>query len=228
MQDERSEILAALSRVSLFQALPPEELELLADGAQPLAVEKGGFLFHKGDTPAGFHVVLSGQVKLLVSSAGGDEKVVEIVGPRDSFGEAVMFLGRPYPVSAMALLDTRCLLIRRETVDRLLAEDPQFARRLLAGLSMRLHSLVQDVESYSIRSAIQRVIGYLLQQVPEDAESDIVIALPTTKFVIASRLNLTPETLSRVFHDLTENKLIEVQGRKIVVPSLRKLREFMG
>lgn len=222
------QLIATLSRVPLFQTLSADELAALSGGVRELPLAKGAFLFHKGDMPAGFYVVLAGQIKLLISSAGGDEKVVEIIGPNGTFGEAVMFLEQPCPVGAMALLDSRLLQIRKDTVDQLLLADPRFARRMLGGLSMRLRSLIQDVESYSICSGIQRVIGYLLQQCPEDQESNITIALPTSKFIIASRLNLTPETLSRVFHDLSESGLIEVQGRKIVVPSLKRLREFMG
>ncbi len=222
------ELLDALTRVPLFQSLSEAELQALAADLREIRLEKGRFLFHKGDTPNGFFIVLSGQVKLLVSSPGGDEKVVEIVGPRGSFGEAVMFLGQPYPVSAMALLDTHCLQIRREKVDELLVTDPAFARRMLAGLSLRLRSLIHDVESYSIRSGAQRVIGYLIQLCPDDEADRVEITLPTTKFIIASRLNLTPETLSRVFHDLSESGLIEVKGRRIAIPSLQELREFMG
>jgi len=84
------------------------------------------------------------------------------------------------------------------------------------------------VESYSLRSSAQRVIGYLLQHCPpeNDCQGTLELTLPTSKQVIASRLNLTPETLSRILHDLTQAKLIEVHGRNIKVPDLRRLREF--
>jgi len=99
---------------------------------------------------------------------------------------------------------------------------------LLAGLAMRLHSLIGDVESYSLRSSAQRVIGYLLQHCPHDGECEerLEFTLPTSKQVIASRLNLTPETLSRIFHDLAEGGLIEVHGRQIMVPDLARLRAY--
>jgi CRP-like cAMP-binding protein len=99
--------------------------------------------------------------------------VVQIVGPRQSFGEAVMFLDLPCPVFAEALVDSLLLHIGSGPVFELLETDPLFARRMLAGLSMRLHSLVQDVETYSLRSSAQRVVGYLLQHCPQnDAECE--------------------------------------------------------
>lgn len=104
---------------------------------------------------------------------------------------------------------------------------------MLAGLSMRLHTLVQDVESYSLRSTTQRVIGFLLQHGSDDGQGegrspggDATFALPTSKQVIASRLSLTPETLSRIFHDLSVAGLITVHGKQITIHDVRRLRQF--
>lgn len=186
-------------------------------------------LFQKGDPAKGFFVVIFGQIKLAFPSAQGNEKVVQIVGPRQSFGEAIMFLDLPCPVFAEALVDSLLLNIGSGPVFELLETDASFARRMLAGLSMRLHSLVQDVETYSLRSSAQRVVGYLLQHCPQadaDCESAFDISLPTSKQVIASRLNLTPETLSRIFHDLSVSGLIAVSGKTITINNAKRLREF--
>jgi CRP-like cAMP-binding protein len=215
-----------LSHLPLFQALNVEQLERIADGTRELRLDKGDTLFRKGDPSSGFYVVVFGQVKLAISSAQGNEKVVEIIAPQQSFGEAMMFLNRPYPVTAVALADSLLLHVARSDVEHLLATDPSFARGMLAGMSLRLHSLIKDVESYSMRSSTQRVIGYLLQHCAEDEAQAADIHLPASKLVVASRLNLTPETFSRVLHDLGHNGLIKVRGRTIHVPDLRRLREF--
>jgi CRP-like cAMP-binding protein len=224
-----------VAHLPLFQTLTPEQREQILLGVSSRRLDKGELLFRQGDPVRGLYIVAFGQVKLTMQSAQGEEKVVEIIGPRQSFGEAVMFLGRPYPVAAEALADSLLLHVARERIDLMLDQDVSFARRMLAGLSLRLHSLIQDVEAYSLRSSLQRVIGYLLQQCPETgngktiAEFEIAefeIVLPASKQVIASRLNLTPETLSRVFAELSRNGLIEVDGRAIKVNALGKLREY--
>lgn len=139
-----------------------------------------------------------------------------------------MFMDRPYPVAAAALVDTQLLHIPSAGVFELLESDPSFARRLLAGLSIRMHALLQDVEAYSLRSGAQRLIGYLLEQLAtgESAGRAAEIELPASKQVIASRLNLAPETLSRVLHELTAAGLIEVHGRRIAIPDVPKLRRY--
>jgi len=228
MNETRLEIPQILARLPLFQNLAPEQIAVLETACRERRLSKGEMLFQKGDLAKGFFVVVFGQIKLAFPSSQGNEKVVEILGPQQSFGEAVMFMGCPYPVFAEALVDSLLLHISSAPVFELLETDPLFARRMLAGLSTRLHSLVQDVETYSLRSSAQRVVGYLLQHCPEDesGESAFDILLPTSKQVIASRLNLTPETLSRIFHDLSSNGLIGVSGKHITINDVRRLREF--
>jgi CRP-like cAMP-binding protein len=222
------DIPAILSRLPLFQELSPEQVAQIAKGTHERRLTKGELLFQKGDAARGFFVVMLGQVKLAFPSSQGNEKVVEILGPRQSFGEAVMFMDRPYPVFAEALQDSMLLHISQAVVFDLLQTDVSFARKLLAGLSQRLHGLVQDVETYSLRSAGQRVIGYLLQHCPDEISADtrLEVNLPTSKQVIASRLNLTPETLSRVFHDLTERGFIQVSGKQVIIDNVQALRQF--
>lgn len=231
-KNEHLDIPQILARLPLFLELAPEQIAHIADHTREKRLEKGGLLFQKGDMPRGFYVIVFGQIKLAFPSSQGNEKVISILGPRQSFGEAAMFMDRPYPVFAESLADTLLLHIAKSCVIKLLEQDTSFARRMLAGLSMRLHSLVQDVESYSLRSSAQRVIGFLLQHCDQeirgktDLAGEQTIALPTSKQVIASRLNLTPETLSRIFHDLSEARLITVQGKKIKIHDVGRLREF--
>ncbi len=228
MQTDKLDIAQILRRIPLFLELSPEQVEQLAAQTREKRLHKGEMLFQKGDQPRGFYAIVYGQMKLAFPSATGNEKVVEILGPQQSFGEAVMFMDRPYPVFAESLADTLLLHIARSAVFDMLAKDPSFARRMLAGLAVRLHGLIRDVESYSLRSSTQRVIGFLLQRTgPGDDEAGPVeIDLPTSKQVIASRLNLTPETLSRIFHDLAATKLITVHGKHVTVHDVRRLREY--
>jgi len=228
--DQRIDIHALLERLPLFQELTPQQINQIAAQAREKRLAKGEMLFQKGDPSRGFYVVVFGQLKLAFPSSSGNEKVVDILGPKQSFGEAVMFMDRPYPLFAEAISDTLLLHVAKDAVFDLLAKDPSFARHMLAGLSMRLHALVQDVESYSLRSSAQRVIGYLLQHCPHEGSAEsqgsFEVTLPTSKQIIASRLNLTPETLSRIFHDLTEAKMIAVKGKQITINDLKRLREY--
>jgi CRP/FNR family transcriptional regulator, dissimilatory nitrate respiration regulator len=215
-----------LKRLPLFNDVTPEELAQIAAATTELHIGKGGMIFRRGDPCDGFHIVIYGQVKLGFTSTQGDEKVVEIISRGQSFGEALMFMEKPYIVSAQALEDCLLLYISKHAVFAELDRNPKFARRMLAGLSRRLHGLISDVESYSLRSASQRVIGYLLKEDPQGDGDHVTLSV--SKKLLASRLNLTPEHFSRVLHDLAARQLLEVRGREVIILDIEKLRNYEG
>lgn len=223
-------IEALLTHIPLFNSLAPEEISRMARGTREVHANKGDILFHKGDPCNGFHLLVYGQVKLAFTSSQGSEKVVEIVSQGQSFGEAVMFMEKPYIVFAQALSDSLLLHISKAAVFEELQRDHNLCRKMLAGMAMRLHQLMTDVESYSLHSGKQRIIGYLLRELPDSDQnaSNATVNLPTNKGIIASRLNLTQEHFSRILHELTDLGLIVVEGKKIHIPSVPKLRKHEG
>jgi CRP-like cAMP-binding protein len=220
---------AFLASLPLFKELAGEELDRIARGTVELHVPRGEIIVNRGDPCVGFHLVVYGQVKLAFLSQQGSEKVVEIIGPGSSFGEAVMFMDKPYPVMSQALADTMLLHVSKQVVFEEIERDAKFARKMLAGMSRRLHSLITDVESYSLQSSTQRLVGYLLREDEQhgDAKS-YVVTLPTSKAIVASRLNVTPEHLSRILHELVTARLIEVNGRDVTILDSDGLRDHRG
>jgi len=208
----------------MFSEMSSVELDRIAAATVPLYFDKGQSIVQCGDPCTGFHLVVYGQVKLAFTSPQGVEKVLEIIRPGQSFGEALMFLDKPYLVFAQALADSMLLHVAKHAVFEELGPNP-FGRRMLAGLSMRLHGLVRDVEAYTLRSGQERVIGYLLAELPEGAVSGPAqVRLVPGKSLLASRLNMTPEHFSRILHELAADGLIQVNGRSIRVPDVARLR----
>ena len=219
-------IEALLAHVPLFNGLEAPEIARIARGTREIKAVRGDILFHKGDASTGFHLIVYGQIKLAFTSSQGSEKVVDIMSQGQSFGEAVMFMEKPYMVYAQALSDSLLLHIAKNVILDELEKDPKLGRKMIAGLSIRLHHLITDVESYSLHSGRQRIIGYLLRDNLDSDEKSLTITLPTNKGVIASRLNLTQEHFSRILHELADKGLIVVAGRKISIPDLEKLRGY--
>jgi len=219
-----------LATLPLFSNMRDEELQRLATGCQLRRVERGKVIFRTGDPCHEFHVNVLGQVKLFVISPTGTEKVVELVGPGNSFAEAVMFMGVPYVLSAQTLTDSLILSIEKDVVLREIGASPEFALRMLAGLSRRLHGLIKDVEAYALHSGVQRVIGYLLGDdnldETENASQAITVSLPVSKAAIASRLSLTPEYFSRVLNELETAGLIHVDKRDIHISDTARLANY--
>lgn len=218
-----------LSVLPLFHEMRPSELEHIAESAVLRRCERGDGIFMVGQPCDGFHVVVTGQVKLYALAPSGHEKVIELISPGNTFAEALMFTGKPYIVNAQALTESLILTVKKQAVMDEIARDPRFAMRMLAGISRRLHGLVQDVEASALHSGIQRVIGYLLRdQCLEDVPPGQVatVSLPVSKATIASLLSLTPEYFSRVLRELEEGGLIAMDRRDIRILDVQGLSRY--
>jgi CRP/FNR family transcriptional regulator, dissimilatory nitrate respiration regulator len=228
-KNEQLDMQRHLSVIPLFGGMSEEELARLAQGCQLLRLTRGDMVLRTGETCDAFHMVILGQVKLYVSTPNGQEKVMDIVGPGRSFGEALMFLERPYILNVQALTDSLLLRVSKKIVFDEINHDSRFALRMLAGISGRLHGLVKDVEGYALHSGMQRLIGYLLRNV-EDTDatntSAVKVSLPVSKATIASRLSLTPEYFSRVLHELAAEGLIAIDKRDVRILDVQRLASY--
>ena len=229
MDVESFDLPRYLSVLPLFTDMTGAELQRLAAGCQLRRLARDEMVFRVGQPCQEFHVTVIGQVKLFAISPSGQEKVIELVGPGNSFAEALMFTNRPYIINAQALTETLLLTVSKAAVLAEIGHDPRFALRMLAGISRRLHGLVKDVEAYALLSGLQRVIGYLLrdQDMADGGRSEAVtVSLPVSKATIASRLSLTPEYFSRVLHELESAELIEVARRDIRILDSKRLAAY--
>ncbi|MFZ2219757.1 MAG: Crp/Fnr family transcriptional regulator [Rhodoferax sp.] len=218
-----------LAVLPLFSDLSPADLSRMALGCELRRLGRGDTVFHYGEPCEEFHVVVTGQVKLFALSQTGQEKVIELVGPGHSFAEALMFTSKPYILNAQALTSTLLLTVSKQAIVSEIERDPRFCMRMLAGISRRLHGLVQDIESGALQSGVQRVIGYLLREheMSESANDEtFTVALPVSKATIASRLSLTPEYFSKVLRELEEKGLIEMDKRDIRIVDALRLQSY--
>jgi CRP-like cAMP-binding protein len=214
----------SLQKIPLFSMVEHELLERMARQTRELRLAKSEILFQRGEMPHGFFILLEGRINLSFPSDQGTERVLEVIRQGETFGEALMFLRRPYPILAQAVLESRVLDIPEQAIQDLLDMDCRLARGMLAGISIRLHELVSNLEACSMRTSAQRVACMLQHYAPEKGARSYEVELPMAKHTLASQLNLTPETFSRVLHALSEAGLIEVSGRKIRVLNADKLK----
>lgn len=208
-----------LARWPLFSELEPDQIEQLAVRSTVRKFGRNHILFGKGEHLTDFYCIITGLVALAVSAPDGSEKIVNIEEAGRTFGEALLFLDRPAPLSARTLEASEILIIPRKVVLDTVANSNRFTMQLLAGLSARLHHLVDDLESYCLRSSLHRVAVYLISLIPDgsDMGGAATVVLPASKLVVASRLKLTPETFSRVLRGLGEQGLITVAGKSITL-----------
>jgi CRP-like cAMP-binding protein len=216
-----------LPEMPLFSGMGGAALERLMTGATLVNAPSRSVIFKCGDTSRGLYVVVSGQVKLALQGAQGAEQVVELVGPGGVFGEIAVFLNGPQLLMAESLADTQLVHIVKSNVLAELERTPEFMRGMVASLSRRLQHLLGALEDCTLRSGTERVIGYLLNRLPPGAvNGHAMLTLPVKKGVIASQLNLTHEHFSRLLHELVTEALIEVEGRRVRILDVDRLRAY--
>lgn len=220
------ELKSFLAHLPLFGGLKPEELARLAAGTTRRRLRSGETLFKQGESPTGFYAVVHGRIALVAAAPHGHERVTAIIEAGRSFGEAVMFLERPYIVSAQALSDGLVLHIAGQTVFSELERNPGFGRRIIAALSEKLHASVRELDLYALGSGGRRFAAWLLRAVPLTQRGAAVVTLPAAKRAIASQLNLSAEHLSRILRELALEGLVEVRGRKVSIPDAGRLRDW--
>jgi CRP/FNR family transcriptional regulator, dissimilatory nitrate respiration regulator len=199
---------------SLFEGLPDKELGEIASIAIGKSYQRGETIFFEGDIAVGFYMVAEGRVKIFKMSPAGKEHILHIFGAGEPFGEVPVFHGRPFPASAEALEKTATIYFPRDRFIRLVEANPSIALNMLGVLSLRLRSFTSQIENLSLKEVPARLAGYLLY-LSEEQGSAARVDLPITKGQLASLLGTIPETLSRIFAKMSEEGLIDVQGRQI-------------
>lgn len=205
-----------IRHLPLFRNAPPGALESLLGAVHATQYRRGDAVLARGQPIRGLLAVGYGMVKLVLRGPGGPEKALRLVGPGETFGEAALFLERPVPVDAVAVVDTLVATVPAAPLLALVDSSPAFARTMLASMSQRMQALVGDFEAATLHGAAGRVAAYLESLAPPGGEPALV-RLPGTKTLLASRLGMTKETLSRVLRELGSAEVIRVGKREIVL-----------
>ena len=226
LDDRENACLPLLEKAPGFRTLPSEALRSIASGCSARRATRDQVLCEKGQRLDGFYVLLAGRVKLALLSSDGAERVLDIVLPGQTFAESAAWRGEPYALHAQALTDSSLLFVRLRWVRRAIERWPEVAFWMLSLLAERTQRLSADLEACCLQSARQRVAGFLIREAEaEQAAADQArLTLPAAKSVVASTLNVSPETFSRELHGLARKGLIEVERRQIRIPSLSRLR----
>jgi len=186
--------------------------------------EAGHLLFDRGQPAQYFFIVIEGQVNLVIYSKAGEEKIVDILGPGNSFAEAVMFMAAPgYPVSAVAATQSKVARFPSREYLAILRESPETCLRMLGNLSQRLHMRLRDIEYLTLESATHRLVRLIESRLPVDVNGPAEVTLQESRQELASRLSMKPETLSRILRHLADTGAIVVHGRVLQVPDRKRL-----
>ncbi len=219
------EDIRRLGQVYLFSGLVPNDLRKLLATSSIRRYPDRTTLFMEGDTADRFFVVMDGWVKLFRLTENGQEVVISVSSPGESFAEAAIFDSNIFPVSAAAITDVRLLVINAEGLMRQLSENMNFTFNMLGSMSRQLRQNVTKLHQMCSMSSTERLADFLLS-LSTSHNGTATITLPLDKSLIAARLGMQPETFSRA---LAKLKTVGVHsaGHDVVIKDLDALRAMV-
>jgi CRP-like cAMP-binding protein len=216
--------LDIVRRINILHGLNPLMVERLIAPATVLSAREGETLFRQGDPANAFFIVIEGWVKLYRITVSGEEAVIHLFTKGDSFAEGVAFTGQVYPATAETVTKSRIVRIPSNHVIKCIRTMPDIALAIIASTSQHLHHLLLQVEQLKAQTGVQRVAEFLLSLATID-HGECAIALPYDKVLIAGRLGLKPESLSRAFAKLKPLG-VEVHASHVLIRDIAKLRRY--
>lgn len=217
---DRQLIDGVVANLPLFWGQPPVQVRSIAAQCWALGVPRGGSLLQAGARPPGVFALAYGSVKLVLRNGGGEERVLRLVAARQTFAEASALLGRPSPYFAIALADAKAVVIPSAPLFALLDRDTRFAKALVSNLAESKLQLWTEIGSATMQRGAERLASYL----DALANGNNEVQLPFSKTLLAARLGMKKETLSRLLRQLAEDGVISVARRRVAILDRERLK----
>lgn len=212
----------------LFSALSDAQQERLLASAVSRQLTPGEHLFSHGDAAEHFFLLRSGCVKLYRLTQEGDEKIMRLIRPSQTFAESILFMDAPrYPVHGEVVEAGELVAFDCETFLGILRESFATCQAIMAQMALRIQAHWDEIETLALQNSRYRVVHYLLGLLPSGAQGRVTVTLPARKMVIAAHVAVTPETFSRTLRALTDEGLIEVAGDEVTILGVEKLRRHL-
>lgn len=210
-----------LAQVPLFAGISPRELAALSRRCSLAGHARGSVLIASGAAVPGVLVLRSGAVRLSLRDGGREERVLRLVAPGETFCLASAVLDRPSPYQAAALSPSEVVIVPSSAVRSLLEHDAPFARGLIHALAARELELCNEIRAATFQSGAQRLASYIEALAANGGAA--TVRLPCSKTLIAARLGMKKETLSRLLKRFAGDGMIRVTRGEISILDRERL-----
>ena len=221
------EAVTLLSRTALFATLDRPLLERLGERSVERFYRKGQIVFHQGDPGESLFVVISGLVKVFVSSEEGDEMVLVTLGAPETFGELSLIDQGSRSASAQTLQQTSLLSLSRTTLLAAMQENPSLSEALLrslGGVVRRLTEQASDLVFLDLHGRVAKLLLALAEERGEMQGGLITLDLHMTQSDLAGMVGGSRQSVNQILHTFARRGYLEIHGRKMVMKQPELLR----
>ena len=216
-EQEQKQTIQTIQECTYFQNMSNEELHKLLSFSDIKTYEKNSIIFFQSDEAKYMHILLEGNIRIYKSKPSGGEVQLMTAKAITSIAELACFEKIPYPANCVTLVKSRIMRIPFETFEKEFLNDPKISYGIIKSLSLKLRSLSNLVERELTLTSEQKVAKYIVEH--EDTIGNV------KQITIASELNITPETLSRMLKKLHKQDLIESTS-PLIIANVEGLKEI--
>jgi len=217
-----STLKSALSTVPYFSGLDERVLESISAVTVRHHYEGGEIVFLEGEPCQGLYIVQEGWLKSVITSAGGREQIIRLVGPGQAFNEiGVLLRENRNLVTVQATEPSAVWVIHRQALLKLMDETPILCRIITQRLADRVVNLMKLVEDLSLRTVEGRLARLLIDQ----SIGEGMRRHWATQAEMASRLGTVPDVINRALHKLEAEGLIRIVRHQIEIVDHMRLEQ---
>jgi len=208
--------LEILGNHPILGELPRASIQRLLSRATTRKLRRGATIFAKGDAGTQLIAVLSGRVKIVVSSPEGREAVLNVVHEGEVFGEIALFDGCPRTASAIAVTDCELLSIDRRHFLPMVREQPDVAIKLIAILCARLRrssEQYEDIMFLNLRARVAKLLLRLADEVGGPLPRKVLV----TQQEMSQMAGMSRESINKQLRAWAQAKWVRLERGGVVV-----------
>lgn len=202
-----------LHSLPYFASLNSDRLEMLASQCQRCPFSANEIIFLESEPSAGLWLIEQGRVKIFKVNPDGEEHILHLLGPGNTFNDIAALDGGLNPANAAALTQVQVWLLPSAALHQLIEADSVLAGQVIKFLAGRVRTLVGQIEDLALYSVTIRLARFLLKQ----AEDPALSGPGVTRAAIAAHLATKPETISRSLRTLEQAEAIRFDRHRILI-----------
>ena len=222
--------LSVLRKHPYFVDLTPEAFEQLCRYAKHTVLKRGTTIFSKGDPGNSLMVVISGTVKISISSPDGRNAILNLIGPGQVFGEMAVLSGQARSADATANTNCEMFVIDRRDFLPFVRNHPALAMKFIELLCERVRRTSDQVEQIILQDLPGRLASALLglaeRNLAERNKPDDSRTIEITQQEISEMVGMTRESINKQLRAWAARSWVRLEHGAIVVLDTGSLREL--
>lgn len=213
--------------LSSLKALNKDELLKIAECKTSRSIKKGEPIFEEGDVVNGVYCIKTGVCKMSKLSANGKDQIVKLIKAGELLGQRSMISDEPANLSAVALDDMEVCFIPKTEILGFFDTNNQFSMNLMKTICGDLKDTSDHLVSISQKTVKERLaetLIYLQDNFGKNPDGSLIIQLSREE--LAGMIGTATESCIRLLSDFKKLGLIELNGKKIILKDLTKLKRI--